>query len=34
MVLFYGNIRENPSCEYGAEKETIQHDMHKKLTFS
>jgi hypothetical protein len=24
-MLFHWNIRENPSCECGAEKETIQH---------
>jgi hypothetical protein len=24
-ILFHWNIRENPSCECGAEKETIQH---------
>jgi hypothetical protein len=25
MMLFHWNIRENPSCECSAEKETIQH---------
>jgi hypothetical protein len=25
IMLFHWNIRENPSCECGAEKETIQH---------
>jgi hypothetical protein len=24
-MLFHWNIRENPSCECGAEKETVQH---------
>jgi hypothetical protein len=24
-MLFHWNIRENPSCECGTEKETIQH---------
>jgi hypothetical protein len=24
-MLFHWNIRENPSCECGVEKETIQH---------
>jgi hypothetical protein len=28
-MLFHWNIRENPSCECGAEKETIQHILIK-----
>jgi hypothetical protein len=28
-MLFHWNIPENPSCECGAEKETIQHIVEK-----